>query len=512
MAMELKQSLKLQQQLVITPQLQQAIKLLQLSHMDLVDQIQAELVENPALEEVPGATHDETLAETLSRLDNDNARDQADVVDQNNGSESMETDWIGLDDAGQHTVQSTTQESVEKKDGKLTEDEWNRLLESYSQSGSTKGLGTVRGEDLPPIENTLTTSTSLIEHLAWQLQMQLCTDGERRASNVIIMNLDDRGYLTIPLEVVAEEADCDMDDVEGAQMIVQGLDPSGCGSLSLEECLIVQAKTKHPEDPFFEEIINNHLVDFERRNYLNVARAMDMDVEDAIEYHKMLQAFEPWPGRGYADADPRYITPDVYVFLIGGEWQIVQNEDGLPKLRISPYYQRVLQGAGTDDERKYIKDKLDAADFLIKSIYKRQSTIFKVVKSILEKQMDFFEHGVEHLRPMILRDIADEIGVHESTVSRVTSNKYLQCPQGIFELKYFFNAGIQQVHGEDVAAASVKARIKQIIAAEDARRPMSDSAIVTELRKFNIKCARRTVAKYREGLGILSSSKRKAMF
>ena len=507
MALELKQNLKLQQQLVITPQLQQAIKLLQLSHMDLVDQIQNELVENPALEEIPGATHDETLAETLARLDNDNRKDQADIVEQNNGAESMDMDLLK-----QATSPEPSAEEPPQRDEKLSEEEWNKLLESYSQSGSYKGSGVVRGEELPPIENTLSTSTTLIEHLAWQLQMQLCTDGERRAANVIIMNLDDRGYLTIPLEVVCEEADCDLDDAEGAQMIVQSLEPMGCGSLSLEECLCVQAKAKHPEDPFFAEIITNHLGDFERRNYQAVSRAMDMDHEDVVEYHKMLQDFEPWPGRGYTGEDARYITPDVYVFKVGEEWQIVQNEDGLPKLRISPYYQRVLSQPGSEEEKKYIKGKLDSADFLIKSIYKRQATIYKVVKCILEKQMDFFERGVEHLRPMILRDVADEIGVHESTVSRVTSNKYLQCPQGIFELKYFFNAGISQVHGEDVAAASVKAKIKQLIGAEDPRKPMSDAAIAKELRKYNINCARRTVAKYREAMGILSSSKRKALF
>ncbi len=506
MALELKQHLKLQQTLVITPQLQQAIKLLQLSHMDLVDQIQSELVENPALEEIPGATHDETLAETLTRLDNDNRKDQADIVEQNNGAGTMETDLLKAAET------PGKQEEPPQRDEKLSEEEWNKLLESYSQSGSYKGSGVVRGEELPPIENTLSTPTTLIEHLAWQVQMQLCMDGERRAANVIIMNLDDRGYLTIPLEVVCEEADCDMDDAEGAQMIVQSLEPMGCGSLTLEECLCVQAKAIHPEDPFFTEIITNHLGDFERRNYPAVARAMDMDHEDVVEYHKMLQRFEPWPGRAYTGEDPRYITPDVYLFQVGEEWQIVQNEDGLPKLRISPYYQRVLSQPGSAEEKKYIKGKLDSADFLIKSIYKRQATIYKVVKCILEKQMEFFEGGVEHLKPMILRDVADEVGVHESTVSRVTSNKYIQCPQGIFELKYFFNAGISQVHGEDVAAASVKAKIKQLIGAEDPRKPMSDAALAKELRKYNIACARRTVAKYREAMGILSSSKRKALF
>ena len=507
MALELKQNLKLSQQLVITPQLQQAIKLLQLSHMDLVEQIQQELVDNPALEEIPGSTADETLSETLAKVEHVQAEQQKTENEATNGAEDMDNNWAGLDDSSA----PAGGDDKPAGDDKLTEEQWNQLLDSFSTKGKA-GAGVKPRDDLPPIESTLSSNQTLVEHLLWQLQMQLCTDGERKAAQVIVLNLDDRGYLTIPLEKVAEEAECHMDDAEGAQMIVQSLEPLGCGSTSLEEVLVIQAKQQYPEDPFFCDIIRNHLRDFERRNYHAVARAMDMDLEDVIEYHKMLSDFEPWPGRAYSDADPRYITPDVYIFKVGGQWQIVQNEDGLPKLRVSDYYQRVLQGADNKEARDYIKGKLESADFLIKSIYKRQATIYKVVKCILDRQMDFFEHGVEHLRPMILRDVADEIGVHESTVSRVTSNKYMQCPAGIFELKYFFNAGIQQVHGEDIAAESVRARIKALIDAEDSAKPLSDSAIEKKLRAINIKCARRTVAKYREQLGILPSSKRKALF
>ncbi|MED5370913.1 MAG: RNA polymerase factor sigma-54 [Myxococcota bacterium] len=510
MALELRQNLKLSQQLVITPQLQQAIKLLQLSHMDLVEQIQQELVENPVLEEVPGGIQDDALADFQAKLNEDTRKSDKEEREVNAG-EAMETNWAGLDESAPKTKENAVPEDAPERDQKLTEEQWREVLESYSSySGTSSGI---RGaEDLPPIEATLSTSQTLVEHLAWQLQMQHCTDGERQAAQVMLLNLDDRGYLSLTLEEVAQEAEVDLDDVEGAQMILQGLEPIGCGSRTLAECLVVQAKARFAEDPFFPQLISEHLADFERRNYQAIARAMDMDMEDVLEYHKMLQDFEPWPGRGYSDADPRYITPDVYVFKVGDEWQILQNEDGLPKLRVSPYYQRVMEGGGSKEEREYIKGKLDSADFLIKSIYKRQATIHKVVEAILKRQQDFFEHGVSHLRPMILRDIADEIGVHESTVSRVTSNKYLQCPQGIFELKYFFNAGIQQVQGEDIAAEAVKSRIKQIIAGEDPRKPKSDSRIATELREYNIKCARRTVAKYREAMGILSSSKRKSLF
>jgi len=282
--------------------------------------------------------------------------------------------------------------------------------------------------------------------------------------------------------------------------------------MNLAECLVVQARIRYPEDPFMVEIIRNHLGDFEKRNYQAVARAMGLDVEDIIEYHKMIREFEPWPGRGYVDVEPQYITPDVYMFKLGGEWQILLNEDGMPKLRVSNYYRTVLAGAGTKEDRAYIKEKLDSADFLIKSIYKRQSTIFKVVKCILERQRDFFEKGPEYLTPMVLRDVADSVEVHESTVSRVTSNKYLQCPHGILELKYFFSSGVQQSGGEDISAIKIKSRIKQLVGNENPKKPMSDQGIVRALEEDGIKCARRTVAKYREALGILSSSKRKRLF
>jgi len=481
MALELKQSLKLQQSLVITPQLQQAIKLLQLSHLDLVANINQELLENPALEEIPGTEIPEK-SEAEKALDGSRADVKRELLEQNNGKENNDQDWL-------------------------------KVLDGYQNQPKERGSRGLIHDDLPPIEANLRSTTSLTDHLRWQMRMQFCTDAESRAAAVILLNLDDRGYLLMPLESVAETVGVELEDAEGAQMIIQSLDPLGCSSRDLAECLSIQAKVNHPEDPYFVEIIQNHLGDFEKRNYQAVARAMELDVEDIIEYHKMIRLFEPWPGRGYADVEPHYITPDVYMFKLGGEWQILLNEDGMPKLRVSNYYRRVLEGSGSKEDRAYIKDKLDSADFLIKSIYKRQSTIFKVVKCILDRQADFFEKGPDHLRPMVLRDVADAIEVHESTVSRVTSNKYLQCPHGILELKYFFSSGVQQASGEDISAVKIKNRIKQLIGAEDPKKPFSDQQIVKELQAADgIKCARRTVAKYREAMGILSSSKRKKLF
>ena len=482
MALELKQNLKLSQQLVITPQLRQAIKLLQLSHLDLVETVKQEILENPALEEIPGTQNSETT-DAERALNRASEAVQTDEIDRNNGAQNSDADWL-------------------------------RILESYKQGTPRTGSsgGTIF-DDMPPIEDNLSSSKSLTDHLEWQLGLQHCTDGERRAAIRIINNLNEHGFLTLTLEEVAERSEADMDDAEGAQMIVQSLDPQGCGSRDVVECLVLQAKLRHPEDPTFVSILEEHLPDLEKRNYQGIARALDLHLEDVIEYHKMIRHFEPWPGRGFSDAEPQYITPDVYVVKVGDDWQILQNEDGLPKLRVSNYYQKVLAGAGTKEDRKYIKEKLEAADFLIKSIYKRQSTIHKVVNSILKRQHDFFEHGVDHLKPMVLRDVAEDVDVHESTVSRVTSNKYLQCPHGILELKFFFTTGVQQSGGgEDLSAMKIKNRIKQLIGAEDPKKPLSDQALVRALDEQDIQCARRTVAKYREAMGILSSSKRKQLF
>lgn len=469
---------KMTQSLVMTPRLQQAIKLLQYNHLEMVQHVQEAMLENPTLEAVPDS--DVSEPEAPADLVQKAAETQSDLIEQRNGDE-----------------------------GNI---DWERILDQMNERTGPNGAtgGTIH-DDLPPIETNLTYGESLADHLRFQLHMVKCGEDERAAAEAILLNLDDRGYLAVPLEEIAAEAEVDLEVAEEALELVQGLDPIGCGARDLAECLIVQARQHFPEDDTFERILRTHLPNLERRNYLAIARDLGLEVEDVIEYHKMIQELEPLPGRGFTGDDARYITPDIAVDRRNGEWVVTLNEDGMPDLRISRYYQKVLKGASKAD-REYLLDKLRGAEFLIKSINKRRRTIRKVMESILKFQRDFFDHGVERLRPLVLQDVADDVGVHMSTVSRVTTNKYVHTPHGIFELKFFFSAAVKQQAGGDMAAEAIKSRIKTLVGEEDEKNPISDQQIADLLKKEGITVARRTVAKYREGMGILPSSKRKQMF
>lgn len=480
MALDLRLEAKMSQSLVMTPRLQQAIKLLQYNHLEMVQHVQEALLENPTLEEVPDSAGAEVSDRELDLQEKAN-RNEEDLVEQRNGEEGA------ID--------------------------WEKILEQVANEGRTPqaGSGGTIHDDLPPIETNLTYGESLAQHLLFQLKMTRCGEDEFRAAEALIHNLDHRGYLTVDLEELATELEIDLEVVEEALEMVQGLDPIGCGARDLSECLIIQARAMFPGDDDFVAILQGHLHNLERRNYQAISKDLGLELEDVIEYHRMIQELEPHPGRAFSGDEARYITPDILVDKRGDDWVIALNEDGMPDLRISRYYQKIMRQASKAD-KEYLLDKLRGAEFLIKSINKRRKTIRRVMESILKFQREFFEHGVEHLRPLVLQDVADDVGVHMSTVSRVTTNKYVHTPHGTFELKYFFSAGVRQQSGGDMAAEAIKSRIKSLVGGEDQTRPMSDQAIADALKKEGIKVARRTVAKYREQMGILPSSQRKRMF
>ena len=447
MALELKLQLKLQQQLVMTPQLQQAIKLLQLNRLELVNLVSQELQENPVLEEVEGG-EELTPAEVADQTPEDiPTRVDVDVADSATAAQS---------DAAETGETAPDGEPTPSDAEKIADIEWDNYMDAYPQTG-LEGRG---GEDdRPSIEATLTRRDTLGEHLEWQIRLSDFNEEEVAAALWILGNLDQKGYLCSTVEEIARQSGIDASLIEHTLAKVQKLDPTGVGARDLRECLLLQVDAMSVVDPLVREIIAEHLTLLEKRDFRSLTRATHQGIKEVAAAAAAIGDLEPRPGRAFGGDEPIYITPDIYVYKVADEFHILLNEDGLPKLRISNAYRSVMaQGRNAPkDTRDYVNEKIRAAQWLIKSIHQRQRTIYRVMQSIIKFQSEFFERGVQFLRPLNLRDIADDIEMHESTVSRVTTNKYVHTPQGIYELKYFFTSSIQRVaRGEAVASESVK--------------------------------------------------------
>ena len=494
--MEIKQVHRLSQQLVMTPQLQQAIKLLQLSRMELVDLVREEMMKNPILED--GAESSQELG-----------KDDPDVKQESELQGETELAAPSGEESSHTTEVSGTETSSESQ--AVGEIDWDNYIENYSSQPSMPSFKP-NNDELPSLESTLTKKTSLEEHLVWQLRMSHLPTEEENVGMLIIGNLDHDGYLKEPpLADIAEEGGVPVEMADRVLAKLQSFDPIGVCARSLSECLLIQARHHGADDEVLVKMITEHLGNLEKKNYQAIARDLKEPIEEIYEAAKVIMNLNPRPGREYTTEEPHYITPDVYIHKVGDKFFVVPNDDGLPKLKISSFYKSALNG--TPQAREYIQDKLRSAQWLIRSIQQRQRTIVKVTESIIKFQREFFEKGIAHLKPLILREVAEDISMHESTISRVTTNKYVHTPQGIFELKFFFNSGIRLTNDDDkLASEAVKTKIKQLIAAEDTKHPLSDQKIVELLREQTIDIARRTVAKYREQLGILSSSKRKQLF
>ena len=504
MAFEIKQSLKLGQSLVMTPQLQQAIKLLQLNRLEMQELINQELVENPVLEEVAELDAYEAEAES----------------GESNNLENMES----REAEGATSEEMLAPQGEEKiVDGK-NEVDWEEYMENFASGPSLPSTREIPDE-LPNYENMVAAGTDLVSHLEWQVSMSDMTDDERNLAKLIIGNLSEDGFFTASLEDIARELDFNLEDAEEVLKMIQRFDPVGVAARDVRECLLVQARLLFDADSLVVKLIRDHLEDLEKRNLAVITKATGAPEEDIKEAARQIkEEFDPKPGRSFGGgSDTHYIVPDVYVYKVGDDFAIQLNEDGLPKLRVSAYYKKILIQAKAEAKahgkgdpkltKDYLQDKLRAAVWLIKSIHNRQKTIFRVMESIVKYQRDFFDKGVHFLKPMVLREVANDIGVHESTISRVTTNKYVHTPVGTFELKYFFNSGISSGDGTgDVASESVKEKIRLLISKEDVKRPLSDQKLVELLQEDGIEIARRTVAKYREGLNILSSARRKKLF
>jgi RNA polymerase sigma-54 factor len=520
MAIELKQQLRISQQLVMTPQLQQAIKLLQLNQQELVDLVQDELQENPCLEEDEReeATPAELSDETPDRA-SDEAGDEPDSPAEIAALESDagQADLLGAaENQGDETVQSASEGEVSESPtdaDKIADVQWDDFMDSHPLTG-LEGRGHGDDDNRPSIEATLTRAPNLAEHLDWQIKLSDFDDREIAVAEWIIGNLDEKGYLSATVEEVASQAEAGVEEAKAVLEKVQQLDPAGVAARDLRECLMIQIEILGLSNSLVLRIVEDHIDLLQKRDFRRLARLLDAKLEDVSAAVRVIGKLEPRPGRAFGGDYPIYIIPDIYVYKVAGEFHILLNEDGLPRLKISSVYKEVLSDGGraakeNRDAKSYVQDKVRSAMWLIKSIHQRQRTIYKVTESIIRYQREFFEAGLAFLKPLNLRDVADDIEMHESTVSRVTTNKYIHTPQGIFELKYFFNSSISRVQGDAMASESVKAEIRKLVAAEDPRRPLSDQRIVEGLKGINIDIARRTVTKYRESLNILSSTMRR---
>ena len=562
--MQMKMQMKMSQQLIMTPQLQQAIKLLQLSRAELEELIEQTLIENPVLEE--GIDMDTFPNKTEDSQETTETTESPEVV--------ADTD----------DFETARENEPEKKD--QDEIDWQQYIEQVEQFGGYQERRynvASEDEERPSIEATAAQTESLADHLVWQLDMLDLSKLEYLAGAHLIGNIDDDGFLVTSIrellesqrdlydQIVAKhksgdlpdlpEIDPDMLDlkfqsgkstqkkknkkeepsdfveevnvleeepkktellsaacsfVENVLVKIQQFNPNGVGARSLQECLLIQLDILGESGNLCSRIVKNDMPLLESKDLKKIARRQKQDIEQVIEAYRLIMSLEPKPGREFiANPSHHYIIPDVYIYQKDHEYKVALNSAGMPRLRISNYYKDLSNTLEDDGSltKDYILEKVKAGQWLLKSIEQRQKTIYRVTKSILRFQKEFFEKGIHYLRPLVLKDVAEDIDVHESTVSRITTNKYVHTPQGIFELKYFFTSGIDQGRGEAVSSKRIKDMIMQMVQKENLKSPYTDLQIADVLeRKSGIKVARRTVAKYREALNILPSNKRKQLF
>jgi len=476
MVLENRLELKLTQKLILTPQLQQAIKLLQLPQLELSQTLNQELIENPVLEE----SLDEINEDELTREE----------------KESLE--------------QEDTNEDTEAPLEKLMNFTVDEYFEERGSDGRDLGYFNPGTVTLPSYEQLFTKGTDLYDHLLWQLRLSNESEEIRMVGETIIGNLDENGYLRIPLEEIAEEAKTDIETVENALRLVQGFDPLGVGARNIKECLLLQLDVLKLKETLVEKIILTSMDDLEKKKYKKIAQDHNISLQDVLSAVKVIEGFEPKPCRNFTSSSTHYIVPDVHVTKTPDGYQIILNDEGLPRLKISNFYKKLIRqkDALPKEERQFLIEKLRSAVGLLKSLDQRNKTIYRVTESILNLQDEFFDQGIEHIKPLTLKDIASKLNMHESTVSRVTSNKYLSCPHGLFSFRFFFSSSLNSGTGS-ISSTSVKNMIKKIVIEENPRKPFSDQRIVEILRSNSIIVARRTVAKYREELRILSQARRR---
>ena len=477
MAMEMKMNLnlKMTQKLVMTPMLQQAIKLLPMARLELAQLIRQEIIENPVLEEL---------------LEDENENEQENSQKEKEPNEDFNSD---------------NEQSPNSQDQEI---DW----DSYFQGNIDQGMSVESYTERPSIESTHKKEANLADHLMWQLDLSVDSDLDKFIGSCIIGNIQNDGYLCADLKEIAEISQTDEENVLRVLKIIQGFEPAGVAARSLKECLMIQARTLSGKNQYVEVLIENYLERLEDRFLPKVASELKIDLEEVLDALKIIRNLCPKPGLLFSSERVDYVVPDLVVVKTEKGYDLVLNDDGVPNLKISPYYHNLLKTTKEGQTKEYLEDKYRSALWLIKSIDQRRQTIYKVGKSIVKLQKNFLDDGLSYLEPMVLKDVAKDIEMHESTVSRITTNKYIDTPQGVFELKFFFHSGIKSYMGNAMSSIRVKNMIKEIINEEDGSYPLTDDQMVEALMRKNAKIARRTITKYRKELNIPPASKRKKWF
>ena len=532
--MSVRLTTSLSQRLVLTPQLRQRIEMLQMTSLELTDLIQQQLNENPVLEEVATQEEARELAEKildhmasggeLENLPGSNVDPSVPETGSpsSNGSGELdaafsegEVDAPAIGEAGSEAEVSIAEGSEEADASRdpFEEVDFGREFQDYLDPGY-KTQEFEYKEDAPTFEQFLTKAPSLADHLEWQLHMD-CGEGEVcSAAEAVIGNLDEDGRLTATNEEIASQGGYSEEVVERARQIVLKLEPVGCGARDVRECLLAQLEARGETERLASQLIRDHLEALQQHKLPHLSKQIGVDLETLAAEIQFIRTLDPYPGRRYSSEEPILISPEIYIEKLdeNDDYIIYFADDGSPRLRINPNYQQMLSQTGTTKEtRDFIKDKMRSAVDLLRNIEHRRQTIYRVVESIVHRQRDFLDHGVQHIKPMMLKDIAEDIGMHLSTVSRVVNRKYAHTPQGVIELRRFFTEGMMNEEGEEVSTRIIKLKIKKLIEEEDSHNPITDDQVVKILVKDGIKLSRRTVAKYRDQMNIPGSRERRAV-
>ena len=530
--MSLKLTTSLSQRLVLTPQLRQRIEMLQMTSLELTDLIQQQLLENPVLEEVPTQEEVQEIAEKvldhLASADSNSFEESAPEPGSPSTNGSGDTDVsstlpaadVDMDGAGEAVATAEHEEGIpdeaiadDSQRDSFEEIDFGREFQDYLDPGY-KTQEIEYKEDAPTFEQFLTRPPSLAEHLEWQLNMTTLDSDVRDAATAVIGNMNADGRLSATNEEIAAMEKVSEEVVERARQEVMRLDPVGCGARDVKECLLVQLEVLGENDRLAAKLISEHFAELQQHKLPHLSKQIGVDVETLLEELQFIRTLDPYPGRRYSSEEPILISPEIYIEKLDEndeDYVIYFADDGSPRLRVSQQYQQMLSQGVSNETKSFIREKMRSAVDLLRNIEHRRQTIYKVVESIVQRQREFLDHGVQYIKPMMLKDIAEDIGMHLSTVSRVVNRKYAHTPQGVIELRRFFTEGMLNEEGEEISTRIIKLKIKKLIEEEDSHNPITDDQVVKILAKDGIKLSRRTVAKYRDQMQIPGSRERRAV-